>query len=86
MIAYDWASLPSDSIVVDVGGGIGSVTMILACHPSTQKLRFVVQDRPEFINRGVEIWNTEASEIDQSGSVTFQGVSTSGEKGHISDI
>ena len=41
---FDWNSLPAGAKVVDVGGGIGSTTLILA--QSVPKLQYVVQDRP----------------------------------------
>jgi hypothetical protein len=75
-LAYDWASLLPGSIVVDVGGGIGSATMMLAGHPSAQKLKFIVQDRLEVVDQGVGVWKAEAPEIYQSGMVTLQGMST----------
>jgi len=44
---FDWASLPPNSIVVDVGGGIGASTLMLA---GTHKhLRYIVQDRDSVI-------------------------------------
>ncbi|KLO13187.1 O-methyltransferase [Schizopora paradoxa] len=48
--AFDWASLPEESLVVDVGGGLGTVSSQLAAvYP---KLQFVVQDRPRVIVDG----------------------------------
>ena len=43
----DWKSLPKDSIVVDVAGGIGTKTLTLA--KEFDHLKFVVQDRPSVI-------------------------------------
>ncbi|KAF7976155.1 hypothetical protein HWV62_7471 [Athelia sp. TMB] len=42
--AFDWASLAPGSTLVDVGGGVGSVSLSLATHLGT-RVRFVVQDR-----------------------------------------
>lgn len=40
---YDWKALPQDSVVVDVGGGIGSQSLILA--QAFENLKFIVQDQ-----------------------------------------
>lgn len=39
---YDWASLPDDSLVVDVGGGVGTSALSLAAN--FPKIKIVVQD------------------------------------------
>lgn len=49
-IGFDWAALPKGSIVVDVGGGVGNLTMALA--KVHKNLRFVVQDRPATVKEG----------------------------------
>jgi hypothetical protein len=44
---YDWSALPSDALIVDVGGGHGLACQALAsAHPG---FRFVVQDLPSTI-------------------------------------
>lgn len=47
---FDWAALPKGSIVVDVGGGVGNLTMALA--KVHKHLRFIVQDRPATVKEG----------------------------------
>ena len=42
MTGFDWAALPQGSLVVDVGGGVGSQTLTLA--KKYQHLNFVIQD------------------------------------------
>lgn len=43
LIGFDWDALPSGSLIVDVGGGIGSQSLIVAeSHPH---LNFIVQDQ-----------------------------------------
>ena len=52
-IGFDWASLAGGSVIVDVGGGIGSTSMILATAfaqesaecGAREPLKFVIQDR-----------------------------------------
>jgi len=51
--SYDWKSLPEGSVVVDVGGGIGTVTKVLAnAHPH---LRFIIQDQPKVVEDGLKV-------------------------------
>ena len=47
---YDWAGL-GEGTVVDIGGGIGTVSIALAT--AFPKLHFVVQDRPDVIGNAV---------------------------------
>lgn len=47
LVAFPWKNLPEDAVVVDVGGGIGSTSMVLA--NAYSHLRFVVQDRPNVV-------------------------------------
>ena len=50
-LGFDFASLPPSSTIVDVGGGIGTVTRaILKKHTH---LKFVVQDRAEVCEEGI---------------------------------
>jgi tRNA G46 methylase TrmB len=50
---YAWGQLPEGSLIVDVGGGIGSHSLALAKnHPH---LRFVVQDREQVVQEAVEV-------------------------------
>ena len=61
-IGFDWSSLPHGSLVVDVGGGIGSTSMLLAsAFSSTTRdegglgLKFVIQDRPVVVEMGEKV-------------------------------
>lgn len=47
---FPWHELPNRSVVVDVGGGIGSTSMLLA--NAFPQLRFVVQDRAPVAEMG----------------------------------
>ncbi len=50
---YAWEKLPPSSLVIDVGGGVGSQSLTLARrHPN---LRFVVQDREAVIGDSNEV-------------------------------
>lgn len=91
-LGFDWASLKKGSLVVDVGGGVGSTTLVLA--KAFPDLRFVVQDRAMVIPDGVKVSHpsprlTDPSsivlqffEIEHpsaltSGQVSFQGAVSS---------
>lgn len=56
---FDWHALPKNSIVVDVGGGIGSTSMLLASAFSEGDgvlgLKFIVQDRPVVVEIGERV-------------------------------
>ncbi len=53
IIAYDWNTLPQNALVVDVGGGIGSASLVLAKEFSN--LRIAIQDRQSAVENGVEV-------------------------------
>ena len=52
-LGFPWQDLPDGSLVVDVGGGIGSTAMLLA--HTFPHLKFVVQDRPSVAEQGVAV-------------------------------
>ncbi|GJE88029.1 O-methyltransferase [Phanerochaete sordida] len=52
---FDWKALKQDAIVVDVGGGIGSQSLIIAQH--NEHLRFIVQDREPVVKDAVKFWD-----------------------------
>ncbi|KAF9475206.1 hypothetical protein BDN70DRAFT_924124 [Pholiota conissans] len=65
---FEWASLPQGSIVVDVGGGIGSTTMILATAFTSKNgdeahLKFIIQDRAVVCEMGEKAWKDKRPEI-----------------------
>ncbi|KAF7324950.1 Ich1 protein [Mycena kentingensis (nom. inval.)] len=74
LAAFDWASLPPGSTVVDVGGGIGSTTMVLAgaYAEGENGLRFVVQDREFVVDMGQKAWRAKCPELLDSSAVRFQ--------------
>ncbi|KAF8177344.1 S-adenosyl-L-methionine-dependent methyltransferase [Mycena galopus ATCC 62051] len=68
--AYDWGRLPAQSVVVDVGGGVGTACLALAA--KFPELRFVVQDLEPVIEQGKTIWNNKMPSAISSGQVTLQ--------------
>ncbi|TFK70271.1 S-adenosyl-L-methionine-dependent methyltransferase, partial [Pluteus cervinus] len=87
--AFPWQALPRGSVVVDVGGGIGSTTMLLASafastsapilppSPSTEYgdfgLKFIIQDRGVVCEMGEKAWREQCPSLLDSGAVKFQG-------------
>ncbi|KAH9024028.1 S-adenosyl-L-methionine-dependent methyltransferase [Lactarius deliciosus] len=70
---YAWEKLPPGSLVVDVGGGVGSQSLILARrHPD---LRFIVQDREVVLGDANEYWKKNMPDALDSGRVKLLGLS-----------
>ena len=51
-LACDWKSLSNDAVVVDVGGGVGEISLTLA--REYEHLRFVIQDLHGAVEDGVQ--------------------------------
>ncbi|KAF8992582.1 S-adenosyl-L-methionine-dependent methyltransferase, partial [Cyathus striatus] len=68
--AFDWKSLPSSSVIVDIGGGFGASTMPLAeAYPS---LKFIIQDRSNVIDEGKKLWDLKLPDAIKSGRVELK--------------
>ncbi|EKM77727.1 hypothetical protein AGABI1DRAFT_11256, partial [Agaricus bisporus var. burnettii JB137-S8] len=66
--SFDWQSLPRRSVIVDVGGGIGSTSMLLASAFSSVEdsgldLRFIIQDRPIVVGMGEKAWAAKRPDV-----------------------
>ncbi|KII89667.1 hypothetical protein PLICRDRAFT_559932 [Plicaturopsis crispa FD-325 SS-3] len=68
---FDWQDLPKDSVVVDVGGGIGSQSLALA--KVFPHIKLVIEDRPAVIADGDKFWNAALPGALDTGRVSFQG-------------
>ncbi|KAF7335897.1 S-adenosyl-L-methionine-dependent methyltransferase [Mycena sanguinolenta] len=68
--AYDWGCLAPGSLVVDVGGGVGTASLILAAE--FPELKFLVQDLEKVIEQGEKVWNEQMPTAISSGQVTLQ--------------
>ncbi|KAL1747190.1 ich1-like protein [Schizophyllum fasciatum] len=72
--AFDWNLLDPGSLVVDVGGGIGSTTdtLVTASENCGWGLRFVLQDREVVIERAEQYWKKNWPGRLRTGAVTLQ--------------
>ncbi|ETW80891.1 hypothetical protein HETIRDRAFT_154964 [Heterobasidion irregulare TC 32-1] len=64
---FDFSSLPDGGLVVDVAGGIGSVSMVIA--KAYPKLNIVVEDLPEVVRDAEKFWKANLAESFDSGRV-----------------
>ncbi|KAF9465738.1 S-adenosyl-L-methionine-dependent methyltransferase [Collybia nuda] len=68
--AYNWASLKSTDVIVDVGGNMGSVSLAIAkMFPET---RFVIQDLPPVIEEAKPFWKAHFPEAIANGRVKLE--------------
>ncbi|KAJ6629719.1 O-methyltransferase [Mycena sp. CBHHK59/15] len=67
---FQWSSLPKNTLVVDVGGGIGSTSLEIA--RANSHLRFIVQDRSAVIQEGENYWEKELPGALSAGRVSFE--------------
>jgi len=67
---YAWDQLPKDALVVDVGGGVGSQSLVLALHHP--HLRFIIQDRQGVVGDAVEYWKRNLPNALETGRVKVQ--------------
>ncbi|KAA1478069.1 S-adenosyl-L-methionine-dependent methyltransferase [Dentipellis sp. KUC8613] len=68
--AYDWQDLAPGSVIVDVGGGVGT-----SAFPLSRKfpdLKVIIQDLPNVIEDAKKLWSTKMPEAITSGSVEFE--------------
>ncbi|TFK83220.1 S-adenosyl-L-methionine-dependent methyltransferase [Polyporus arcularius HHB13444] len=66
---FPWDKLPADSVIVDVGGGFGSVSVQLA--EAYPHLRFIVQDREQTLALAPKILGATHKDLLHSGRVLF---------------
>ncbi|KAI0762979.1 S-adenosyl-L-methionine-dependent methyltransferase [Fomes fomentarius] len=67
---FSWEDLPHGSVLVDVGGGIGATSIIVAeAHPH---LRVVVEDRARVVSTAVSAWGSQYSHLFESGRMSYR--------------
>ncbi|KAI0068103.1 S-adenosyl-L-methionine-dependent methyltransferase [Artomyces pyxidatus] len=67
---YDWKSLKPGSTVVDVGGSVGTVTILL--HKAYPHLKYILQDLEPVIGDAKKFWDAQSPKSITDGSVTLQ--------------
>ncbi|KAF8917304.1 O-methyltransferase [Mucidula mucida] len=68
---FKWHELPKDSVLVDVGGGVGSSSLLIS--KANPHLKIVVQDRHAVIKDSEAFWKLRYPEAISDGRVKFQG-------------
>ncbi|KAL0952726.1 hypothetical protein HGRIS_006959 [Hohenbuehelia grisea] len=68
--AFDWKSLDKKSVVVDVGGGVGTSVLNLVNRYS--HINFVVQDLPGVIEDAKKVWAEKNPEAIKDGRVKLE--------------
>ncbi|KAF8162504.1 S-adenosyl-L-methionine-dependent methyltransferase [Mycena galopus ATCC 62051] len=66
---FQWSALPEKTLIVDVGGGIGSLSLEIA--QVNPHLRFLVQDKLGVIRQGEQHWETEMPGALAAGRISF---------------
>ncbi|KAI0682001.1 S-adenosyl-L-methionine-dependent methyltransferase [Earliella scabrosa] len=66
---FPWEELPNDSVVVDIGGGIGSVSLPIA--EAFPHLRFVIEDRAPVCAIARSAWGSAYKDIFEAGRVSY---------------
>ncbi|KAJ7234013.1 O-methyltransferase [Mycena haematopus] len=70
LAGFKWAKLPENSVIVDVGGGVGSTALIIA--KAVPHVSLVVQDRFSVIEDAKTYWATAAPDLLESGRVKLE--------------
>ncbi|KAJ6469006.1 O-methyltransferase [Mycena vitilis] len=66
---FHWSKLPEKTLIVDVGGGIGSLSLEIA--QVNPHLRFLIQDKQGVIRQAEQYWETELPGASAAGRVSF---------------
>ncbi|KAJ7207224.1 O-methyltransferase [Mycena pura] len=70
LLGFKWDQLPKDAVLVDVGGGVGSTSLIIA--KATPNIRIVNQDRAPVSEHARGYWVEHLKSHVDSGMVEFQ--------------
>ncbi|EMD35487.1 hypothetical protein CERSUDRAFT_116232 [Gelatoporia subvermispora B] len=70
LTGFEWSELPEGSVVVDVGGGVGSSMQVL--YDECKHLKYVVQDIEPVIADAHAFWKANRPEAVESGQVLLQ--------------
>ncbi|KZO98586.1 S-adenosyl-L-methionine-dependent methyltransferase [Calocera viscosa TUFC12733] len=70
MADYPWGALPSETVVIDIGGGEGGLGMAIA--KAFPQLKVIIQDRPEVQAPAYKNWKSHIPDIFESGRITFE--------------
>ncbi|KAM5545245.1 hypothetical protein V8D89_001356 [Ganoderma adspersum] len=67
---FSWEHLPEGSVLVDVGGGVGAQSTIVAqAHPH---VHVVVEDREQVVSTAVSAWGPQYGDLFDSGRMSWR--------------
>lgn len=64
---FNWMSLTNQDTIVDVGSGVGSVSLALA--RANLEVKIILQDRAPVIEHAAQVWANELPEAVESGRI-----------------
>ncbi|KAI1787794.1 S-adenosyl-L-methionine-dependent methyltransferase [Ganoderma leucocontextum] len=67
---FSWEDLPKGSVLIDVGGGIGAQSILVAqAHPH---VHVVVEDREQVVSTAVSAWGPQYAHLFASGRMSWR--------------
>ncbi|EJF57429.1 S-adenosyl-L-methionine-dependent methyltransferase [Dichomitus squalens LYAD-421 SS1] len=67
---FSWEDLPQGSVLIDVGGGIGAQSILVAqAHPH---IHVVVEDREQVVSTAQSAWGPQYAELFDSGRMSWR--------------
>ncbi|GJJ06652.1 hypothetical protein Clacol_000846 [Clathrus columnatus] len=70
LTVYKWKKVPPGSVIVDVGGGIGTAQFPLV--REFPHLKIIIQDTPKVVDEGIKLWRERMPEALNAGRVSFE--------------
>ncbi|KAI0644810.1 S-adenosyl-L-methionine-dependent methyltransferase [Trametes meyenii] len=68
--SFPWAELTPDSLLVDVGGGIGTTSLVVA--QTHAHIKVLVEDRPQVVEPAPLTWGPKYAPLFKSGRMSFR--------------
>ncbi|PIL29533.1 hypothetical protein GSI_08341 [Ganoderma sinense ZZ0214-1] len=68
--AFPWDTLPQGAVLMDVGGGIGAQTIVIA--DSQPHIRVVVEDTEQVVSTAISSWGPQYTHLFESGRMSWR--------------